>query len=236
MAKTVKCTICGKELNAGFFSYDAQKLYITKYDGITCCEDCCKTYVLPNSLETTRFLNKLENYKKANRIRKLEEQELARLYMIYFRERQAHIARNGRGSATAFAGFFCHDNNGRFSVEEVNRSHVMSVCDMEVLMQQQRMGMETTFDAGDISQIRYCMTSKPGTPTENGDNVYVFEVWLNDPAIMTYKPTVTYALASGRALFTRKEKQQAEQTMEVFMEAFRNATGSQLPVQRVKKF
>ena len=235
MAKTTNCVFCGKELTTGFFSGSANSIHVGDGKMIDCCDDCYNTYHL-DSLEAKRFEAKLENYKKANNIRKLSKEQLFELYMIYFREREENIARNGMGKLIDHSCFFRYGENGLFTTEEVLRGSVDSIRAQVKLIDRQQKGIENAFSAEDVSELRYRLTSKLGNDLRWFGNTFLFEVHLNDPKIMTYKPSVTYFTTRGIGIFPFMMRKRAEEMAERYMLELKAHIGSKLPVQKVKKF
>ena len=71
MAKTTHCAFCGKEITTGFFSGDANAVYI-KYDRADCCEECYEKYHSEAKRVEKRLKVKLDNYKAATKSKKLD--------------------------------------------------------------------------------------------------------------------------------------------------------------------
>ena len=63
---------------------------------------------------------------------------------------------------------------------------------------------------------------------------YVFEVLLNDPRIMTYRPCVTYVVATGTAFLPHKRKEQAEGSVISALNVLKKATGAMAQIAKIK--
>ena len=184
----------------------------------------------------TLFRSKVENYKKANRIHKLTDKDVLDLYMTYFREREANIACNGSNQLTHYSAFFRHNENGRFCTEEVERGSVDSIKAQIKLIDRQQEGIVSSFGAEDVTQLQYRLTSKLGNNLQWFGNTFLFEVHLNDPKVMTYRPSVTYFTTRGIGILPFMMRKRAEEKAELYMLALRNCIGTNVPVEKVKKF
>ena len=236
MAKMTHCVFCGKELSDGLFKGDANYLSVTKMRSVPCCDDCCKTFDMNDKRETARFTTKLENYMKANGIRKLNDAQVAELYLTYFREREENIARNGLNKLTEYSCFFRYGEEGLFCTEEVLRGSVDSIKAQIKLIDRQQKGIANAFGAEDVSQLRYRLTSKLGNHLRLFSNTFLFEVHLNDPKVMTYSPSVTYFSARGIGILPFMMRKHAEEMAECYMLELKGCIGSHVPVEKVKKF
>ncbi|MBO5741174.1 MAG: hypothetical protein J6R54_04245, partial [Bacteroidaceae bacterium] len=91
------------------------------------------------------------------------------------------------------------------------------------------------FDRTDISCLEYRLTDKLGTDTGKAmTTAYVFEVLLNDPRVMTYKPCVTYVVATGTAFLPHKRKEQAEESVISTLNVLKKTTGAMAQIVKIK--
>lgn len=234
MAKTVKCAFCGKEMKAGLFSGEDFPLHATEFDYITCCEHCCKAYTIGDKREIKRFSAKVENYKKITGKRKLTQEELAKLYDTYFAEMNACKARNGQERLAEFAGYFHYNENGYFAVEEFELGSVITSGDMSRAIDRQAVPGICAFSGEDISRLEYRLADKLGTSAGTFTDAYLFEVRLNDPRKLSYRPCITYFVTRGSALLPHKRAQQAEASLVDVLNVLKRMTGTSARIVKIK--
>ena len=117
MAKTVKCAFCGKEMVSGFFKGE-DNLVEMGDEYIRCCDDCYHHYHLDDRTEMRRFNVKMANFKKANKIRKLSQEETLALYLNYFKQMQAYPKRSATVGKLNNLGYFHANDDGYFCTTE----------------------------------------------------------------------------------------------------------------------
>ena len=234
MAKMVKCKFCGKEMKDSFFSGDAFYLNMGGNVSVPCCEDCYKQYGLGSKIEEKRFNSKVENFKKSNGKRKLTDEEQETLYITYYNEMKDY--KEKEASATLIdLGYFKSNEDGLFSVAEFVLGSVTS--GKEIINAIDKVTEEAVgvFDRSDISCLEYRLTDKLGSDTGKAmTTAYVFEVRLNDPRVMTYKPCVTYVVATGTAFLPHRRKEKAEESVIATLNVLKKATGAMVQITKIK--
>lgn len=233
MAKTVNCAFCGKELKTGLFTGNAYSIFVGGTE-ITCCEHCWEAWNVLDKRESKRFDAKVANYMKANRKRRLTEAEAMELYKLYLAEREAYRKRSGQDALTESIGFFQYSEDGCFSVAEFEQGSVISSNDMAKVFDVQEEKAVCAFRSEDISRLEYRKVDKLGTSINFFKTAYLYEVRLNDPAVMTYKPSVTYFVTWGTALLPHKQAKKAEDQLLTCLDLLKKFTGSTVPVRRIK--
>lgn len=232
MAKMVKCKFCGKEMKDSFFSAEVSYLNMGEDVSVPCCEDCFRQYELGSKDEENRFKAKVANYKKSNGKRKLTDAEQEALYITYYNEMKTYKAKNANVTLNEL-GYFKTNEDGFFSVAEFALGSVTSSKEIANAIDKVTDDAVGAFDKTDISCLKYRLTDKLGTDTGKAmTTAYVFEVLLNDPRVMTYKPCVTYVVGTGTAFLPHKRKEQAEESVLSVLNALKKATGT--PMQIVK--
>lgn len=230
----IRCKFCGKEMKDSFFSNEVFYLSMAEGTAVPCCEDCCKQYGLGSKDEEKRFQAKVVNYKKSNGKRKLTDAEIEALYMTYYNEMKAYKEKNA-GVILSDLGYFRNNDEGFFSVAEFALGSVSSAKEMANAIDRVTDDAIGVFDQNDISCLEYRLTDKLGTDTGTAlTSAYVFEVRLNDPAVMTYKPCVTYLVAYGKAFLPHKRKEQAEESMISVLNVLKKATGTTAQIVKIK--
>lgn len=234
MAKMIKCKFCGKELKTGIFSGNAFYLSMGEDISVPCCEECYKQYSLGSKEEEKRFKAKIENYKKSNGKRKLTEAEQEALYTTYYNEMKGYKAKSA-GVILNSLGYFKVNDDGFFSVAEFALGSVSSAKEIANAIDKVADDAIGIFDKDDISFLQYRLTDKLGTDTGKAmTTAYVFEVRLNDPRSMTYKPCVTYMVATGTAFLPHKRKEQAEESVISTLNVLKRATGATAQIVKIK--
>ena len=234
MAKMVKCKFCGKEMKDSFFSSDVFYLSMGEDVSVHCCEDCYKQYGLGSKDEEKRFKAKVANYKKSNGKRKLTDAEQEALYITYYNEMKAYEAKNA-GVTLNDLGYFKANEDGFFSIAEFALGSVIFSKEIANAIDKVTDEAIGVFDRTDISCLEYRLTDKLGTDTGKAmTTAYVFEVLLNDPRVMTYKPCVTYVVATGTAFLPHKRKEQAEESVISALNVLKKTTGAMAQIVKIK--
>lgn len=234
MAKTVKCAFCGKEMVTGFFKGEDMALDLGD-EYITCCAACHGHYALESKQERNRFKAKLSNYKKSNGKRKLTESELVALYNTYVTERQAYQQRSAQAGKLESLGYFYCNDAGAYYVAEFELGSVTSSRDMAKAIDHLEEPAICAFGGNDISCLEYRTVDKLGVDTGKAlTTAYLFEIRLNDPRQMSYKPSVTYLVARGTAFLPHKRLQAAEECAMNALNILKRATGTSAKIVKVK--
>lgn len=234
MAKTVKCAFCGKEMVTGFFKGEDWKVNLGGVL-ISCCDDCYRHFELDNKIENDRFNIKMENYKKTNKIRKISESDALKLYHTYFKQMKAYRKRSEQAGELKFLGFFHANENGYVSTTEFRLGSVSSGRDMEKAMKQCGNPAVAAFDGRDISRIEYRVVNKLGVDAEKPNtSAFAFEVRLNDPREMTYRPSVVYFVFTGTAFLAHAQLRQAEEYLLATLCLLQRASGTTAQIVKMK--
>lgn len=234
MAKMIKCKFCGKEIKDSFFSNEVFYLNMGECVSIPCCEECYKQYSLGSKDEEKRFEAKVANYKKSNGKRRLTDAEQESLYNTYYNEMKAYKAKNA-GATLNNLGYFKASEDGFFSVAEFALGSVTSSKEIANAIDKVTDDAIGVFDRNDISRLEYRFTDKLGTDTGKAmTTAYVFEIFLNDPRVMSYKPCVTYFVATGTGFLPHKRKEQAEESMISTLNVLKKATGTMAQIVKIK--
>lgn len=233
MAKLTNCVFCNKELTKGFFSEDVERIDLGG-GSLTCCTDCYKKYRGDAKRIRKRFGTKIENLKKAGK-RKLSENELAEMFLLYLKEEAEQIAKCGEEEPEKFVSFFGVNEKGYFSVKE----QPISAVNTDVTARQMIKTIKKSDDFDSVCFDKDDITKLEFRPTGVGDTLtlfstaYSYEIRLNDEKVLTYKPCIAKIAVVGQGLFTRKS---ADKQLYKMLEVFRMCIGSDLPVTKVKKF
>ena len=235
MAKTVTCAFCGKEITKGMFRGDAKSLCAGGLDYITCCEDCMEKYQIKDMDEVKRFEAKYLNYKKANKIKKLSQEEMAALYRDYVEEMYYYHRRNGTVVLNNNIGFFRYNDEGCFSVAESQVIKLVAASDMRKLIDNMEKVCKCAFTGEDISRLEYRIVDKMGEDYGKMLNTaYLFEVHFNDPRVLTYKPTMLHYVMTGEALLKMNRRKKAEDSLVSVLNTIKKKTGSRARIVKIK--
>jgi hypothetical protein len=234
MAKTVKCAFCGKEMVSGFFKGE-DKVATLADEYISCCEDCFRHYELDNRNEECRFAVKVENYKKTNKIRKLSQQQILALYQTYFSQLQICRSKSANAGPMDSLGYFHANDAGWFCTTEFRLGSVISARDMAKAVDKLEDAPVCAFCADDIGCLTYRVVDKLGTDTgKTLTSAYLFEIRLNDPREMTYRPAVCYMVGTGTAFLNHKRLEAAEASVVSTLRVLKDATGAAVQITKVK--
>ena len=233
MAKITNCEICGREMTSGFFTGENEYLD-TGAEMLNCCPDCCAKYRISDKKERTRFAVKLENYKKANKIRKLSNAELAQLYLKYFREMQAYQQERADIRLPNFLGFYRSNEEGWFFMQEANPKDIS--LDRQIYKAADRQGDPAlcAFRGDEISLLEYRLVNSVLVTGSLFRFTGIYEVRLNDPREMTYKPCVTYVVSTGKAFFPFNQKKKAEMAVQAVLRLLKKETGTNAVIRKFK--
>lgn len=234
MAKTIKCKFCGKELTSGFFKGEEKYLDIAGIESLVCCEECYNKHYEDARRLGKRFAIKVENYKKSTK-KKVDEETLKKMFLTYVEEEKEQIARCGKGSSYANAGYFACDDNGLFAVKEFELGLDVSAKQMVKSGKKAEKVGEVRFSKDDITKLEY-RTSSVGSSLGLFTTAHSFEVRFNDEKVLTYKPCITRMFFVGKGLFPHNQRKNAKQQCAAALEILKKAIGSDIPVVEVKKF
>ncbi len=236
MAKTVKCAFCGKELQKGLLSGNAQALVLGGYETLDVCEDCKKHYESVEVQVSERFGAKLMNYKRTNKIKKINQAEIAKLYDQYVRDEAENVARYSAVEFTFFKDFYCYENGGRFTVKEFANGFLgedVGTGQMVKTIKKSKKEDTGVFTKDDITKIEYAVNGS-GSFVGLFRKAYSFSIRLNDETVLQYKPCITRSTVLGYG-FMFGYRGSAEKRMVKELEGFKKAIGSDLPIVKVKK-
>lgn len=233
MAKTVTCEFCGKELKTGFFSGDAYAISVGDLGSLNCCEHCLDTYQLSDKRERKRLEVKAANYKKTNRIRRISQQELLQLYLSYWNQRNEYQTRQNSLEPVEDCGYF-HAGDGSFFVEEFALGSVSTTREMIRSIDKLGNTPVCSFSGQDITRLEYRLTSRLGTSTGFFKSAYIFEIRLNDPRELTYRPCISYFVSDGCALLPFRCRQKAEKKLVETLQILKGLSGTQAQITKVR--
>lgn len=236
MAKTVHCVFCGKELTTGFFNGTAEELEIAELTYVPCCSECKESYAAIAEEDKERFGAKLENYKRSTG-KKPKGEELGKLYCRYLLE-EDNQRQIPCGETKGFHRFFWHTEDGFFAIRETRTGFInsdVSAKDMIATLDSAAAADSYMFSRDDITMIQYRQVGM-GDPLGLFNIAYSFEIRLNDEKVLTYKPCITRTAVLGKGFCGIYNKTSARKQMEKLLQEFKTAIGSDLPIERVRKF
>ena len=237
MAKTTVCAICGKEINKGFLGSNVEHLDIgSAAFGLTCCKECHATYKSVAIRHKERFNAKLENFKRANKKKKLSEQEVGALFVEYAAASKPEKPLDKSQILPNFSHFYRYSEEGRFAVREFALGFFNSdVCAKAMVKSKAESALLdfNVFDRNDITKIEYSRAGS-GDPLGLFSIAYSFNIRLNDERVMTYKPCITRAAFVGHG-FGFGYYRSAEKKLIAELEALKRIIGSDLPITKVFK-
>ena len=236
MAKIVNCPICGKEMKKGFFGGEDMALDIGE-KVIGCCEDCYQVYRVDEKYHAKRFAVKIRNYKKARKLRKLTEQQLTKLYILYRQEGSTYDRPSEQQvECQVLGGGIKFTADGRFSAMECANDFMGTDVDAWGMVRSAEKAIKDKqlwFTAGDITRLEY-FPNRSGSFNGLFQKVYSYTVRFNDESQITYRPAVTHVVTSSKSfLFGFRKK--AEKKLLENLKVFRSAMGVNVPIVRVQK-
>lgn len=233
---TVNCDFCGKELKTSLFKGELKVLSIGK-GSLSCCQECYDKYKDGEVTRENRFYTKLENYKKANKIKSISSKDIANMYKAYVDEETQQIIKLGGEIPNKAAGCFILSQNGAFSVREFSTKYSNEDVSAKAMLKSLNKAQSNTeccfFSKDDITKIEY---AKSGMGAFIGlfSQAYSFNIRLNDEKVMTYKPCITRTAQVGRGFGLGYQKS-AEKRLVDQLNMLKKAIGSDLPIVKVKK-
>ncbi len=237
MAKIKNCAFCGTEITTGLFNGTAEELEITQT--VLCCPDCYRIFKSKLEEDQERIETKIKNFKRSGKVR-LSDTDIATMVKKYFEETKEFEEKNGQEILTDFYGFFNYNENGYFNVYEFSKGSFLENDGVCKDMVQSKIASETCdtlpFTKNDITKLEYKFASKLGDSTGLFSQAHSFEIRLNDEKKFTYKPCITRYAVIGKGLFPFLAKRNAEKQVVETLQFFKQITGSELPIVKVKKF
>lgn len=236
MAKMKNCALCGAEVKSGLFSGDAELLDVGD-NLITLCPHCYAKYKKDEKLHAKRFGAKLRTYLRANKLKKLDQQEIMRLYAAY-RQEGASCGNNISlcDKYTIFGGGIKYTNDGLFSAMEFSNDFLhtdISATDMIRSARKATNDREIWFTKDDITRIEL-VPNRMGTFCNLFTKAYSYTIRFNDQHQLHYRPCITRVAALGHG-FAIGYRKSAEKKLMKQLEQFRQAIGTELPVVICKK-
>lgn len=218
MAKTIKCEFCGKEITKGFLGFGGTAEYLDAGIGFDCCEDCAKKYKGFFSRDNGRFDIKRKNagYLTSG---VLSDEEEKQLLLSYYEEAMAlrEKIKNSEKKNQSEQNFTYVNKAKNFWINERTLGKFSPgkefVADVEREDEEKKRGIKPKayplcFSAEDITRLDYFVSDEEAIgPIKL---IYV-DVILNDPAVVSYKPSVIRLqtmLGSG-SIFTAKQRLEA---------------------------
>lgn len=233
MAKTKACQFCGKEITTGFFKGTERLLDIGSGNYISCCEDCYNKYQEDANRVKERLGTKLENYNFSSD-KVLGEGEKVRAFLHYLEEEKEYAAKEGYTPDSL--GFFVLNDKGEFTASEYELNFSGSKKQFEKDLLHRLNSPNAWFNKDHIAKLEFCYAGNYYASTEFGQDVYAFQIRLNDEKEITYKPCVLRFAIATKGFTGGIRKQKAKEKCVEMLNELKNAIGSDLPVVEVKKF
>lgn len=235
MAKMINCPFCGKEIKKGLFSSEQMVLVLGKGFSVDCCSECYEKYKDAVKADKNRFGIKLNNMKKATKI-KLKPEEIAKLFVEYENDYQQHLIKGGLKSPHSRYACFCLADDGFFSMRETSlafEDEDVSPKDMIKSLKKADSTGCLYFTKDDITRIEY---AKVGIGSFLGltNKAYSFNIRVNDEKVVTYKPCISRTAMLGKG-FMFGYQRSAEKELLKHINKFKQHIGCDLPVVKVKK-
>ncbi|MBR2715125.1 MAG: hypothetical protein IKB73_02830 [Ruminococcus sp.] len=203
---------------------------------LTCCKDCYAEYGELQDVRKDRFGTKLINMKRAKRIKKLSEAEIAKMYTNYIDEERKQTQKCLEAFVSETVGIFTLTQNGLFSVREFATDFLNSDIGAKDMIKSLDKAQYTAclyFDKNDITKIEYAKVGM-SSPLGLFAQAYSFAIRLNDEAVITYKPCITRIAMVGRG-FIFGYQRNAEAKLVDQLNYIKKKIGSDLPIVKVKK-
>lgn len=236
MAKKVTtCSYCGKELKTNLLLGNEKLLSPADDILISCCPDCYRQREKEADKVHDQLTAKVKNYMRKHKMYGLIPDEQARpIYEQYLQDRAALQAGRENILPLKKGDFYQYDANGYFRWRESDISMDWNTTNNKYkTVKNGLVNDPDVYHRDDIQFIRYRVSSHQALDMFH--HACTVDVCVNEMDTISAKPQTVRFVVVTKGLhlsFTKKACEDAARQVE----AFRKAIGSDLPIERVKKF
>jgi hypothetical protein len=233
MAKTKACGFCGKEITTGFFKGTEQLLDIGNYSCISCCEDCYNKHEKEAERIKERLGVKLDNFAiSSDKI--LSDEDKVKIFFRYLEEEKEYSARTCVNPKPL--NFFMVDESCQFTASDSKLNLLATKKQLEKDIGAMIEHPDAWFNKGDITRLEYRYAGSYGVSDGLFDDVYAFEVRLNDEKEVSFKPSILRMAFPANGFTGGIRKKKAKEMCVSKLEELKRFIESDLPIVEVKKF
>ena len=231
MAKTKACQFCGKEITTGFFKGTERLLDLGSGKYISCCEDCYNKYEEDANRVKERLGIKINNYDYSSK-EALSDADKVKAFLHYLEEEKEYASKEGYTPDSL--GFFVLNDKCEFTASEYEVNFSGSKKQLEKDLMHKMEYPNAWFNKDDITKLEYRYAGSYYASTEFGEDIYAFEVRLNDEKEITYKPCILRFAITAKGFTGGIRKEKAKAICAEMLGELKNAIGSDLSVVEVK--